>query len=157
MTPWRNVRLLATSLVLGLLGACGNLGAQKAAATAYAERYFATLADGKVEDVLPLYGDAFYAITPRADWARTLHEIRTRCGTPTSHTLASWQVTTRVGARAGTTAQLQYTVEYSGCRMNERITVDTPDGHPPAIVGHQLSPASKLPPPGPGAPAVEST
>ena len=148
---------VAAVMLIASLGGCGGFGEQKTAAAAYADRYFSTLADGTVEDVLPLYGAAFYAVTPRADWAGTLQEIRTRCGAPTKHTLASWRVTTRLGTRAGTTAQLQYTVEYRGCRMILQMTIDTPDGGQPAIVGHQLSPASKLPAPSPGAPAVEST
>ncbi len=154
--PYAGV-LVAASVLFASLGGCGGVAMQKAAATAYADRYFAALAGGEVEDVLPLYAASFYAVTPRERWTATLRGVRARCGKPTTHSLAGWQVTSRVGTVSGSTATLQYTVAYASCRMMERITIATSDGGPPAIVGHELDPASGSPAARPSAPVVEST
>jgi hypothetical protein len=132
------VRVGVTALTLCAIG-CG-VSAGREEAEALAEQYFTKIQSGDIESVLSLYSAKFYAVTSRADWSALLQEQRARCGTPKTHTLVSWNVVSSFGTNSGTRTTLVYDVEYSNCRMSEKITVFKPSGGKIQIHGHLLKP-----------------
>jgi hypothetical protein len=109
-----------------------------------AERYFSTMQGGDIEAVLPLYSARFYAVTSRAEWLAFLQNQRARCGTPKSHSLVTWNVLNSFGTNAGITTTLVYDVEYSSCRVSEKMTIFKSSGGKIQIQGHFLTPKTKI-------------
>jgi hypothetical protein len=129
------VLLVALSAALGC-----SFSQDKKQAQQLAERYFATLQAGDVEGVLSLYSARFYEVTSRAKWRAFLENQRLRCGAPKSHSLVTWNVFSAFGTNAGTTTTLVYDVQYSSCRVSEKMTLFKPSGGNVQIQGHFLTP-----------------
>ena len=126
-------------LVLGAALGCG-FSKEKKEAEQLAEQYFAKMRGGDIGGVLPLYSARFYEATSRADWLAILESQRTRCGTPKSHKLISWNVFSSFGTNSGVRTTLVYDVQYSSCRMSEKMTIFKPSGAEIQIQGHLLTP-----------------
>ena len=109
-----------------------------------AEKYFSTMQGEDLEGVLRLYSARFYLVTPRADWLAFLQNQRSRCGTPKSHTLVTWNVLNSFGTNAGTTTTLVYDVQYASCRVSEKMTIFKPSGGKIQIQGHFLTPKAGI-------------
>jgi hypothetical protein len=105
-----------------------------------AELYFANLQSENIEGALSLYSARFYEVTSRADWLAFLENQRARCGKPKSHSLVTWNVFSSIGTNAGTRTTLLYDVEYSRCRVSEKLTIFKPSGGKIQIQGHFLKP-----------------
>lgn len=124
--------LLAT--VLALSGC--DLAADRDAAAAYADRYFAAAAQDDLTAVLGLYSQRFFSVTPRDTWMSTLTQLRDRCGRPETHKLENWTVTRNVGTNVGTTVRLVYDVRYTRCRVTETLTLLRPPAGDFGIFNH---------------------
>jgi hypothetical protein len=109
-----------------------------------AEKYFSTMQGEDIEGVLPLYSARFYAATSRTDWLAFLQSQRARCGTPKTHSLVTWNVLNMFGTNAGTTTTLVYDVQYSSCRVSEKMTIFKPSGGKIQIQGHFLTPKAGI-------------
>ena len=109
-----------------------------------AEKYFSTIQGEDLEGVLRLYSARFYLVTPRADWLAFLQNQRSRCGTPKSHTLVTWNVLNSFGTNSGTTTTLVYDVQYASCRVSEKMTIFKPSGGKIQIQGHFLTPKAGI-------------
>jgi hypothetical protein len=109
-----------------------------------AEQYFAKMQGEDIESVLSLYSARFYEVTSRADWRSFLENQRARCGTPKTHSLVNWNVFNSFGTNAGTTTTLVYDVQYSSCRVSEKITVFKPSDGKLQIQGHFLKPEARI-------------
>jgi hypothetical protein len=109
-----------------------------------AEQYFSKLQGGDIEGVLALYSTRFFAATSRSDWRAFLESQRARCGTPGTHSLVTWNVVNSFGTNSGTTTTLVYDVQYSSCRVSEKITLFKPSGGTIQIQGHFLKPDAKI-------------
>jgi hypothetical protein len=109
-----------------------------------AELYFSTIQGGDIEGVLSLYSARFYEVTSRADWVAFLENQRARCGTPKTHSLVTWNVLNSFGTNAGTTTTLVYDVQYSSCRVSEKMTLFKPSGEKIQIQGHFLTPKAGI-------------
>ena len=105
-----------------------------------AEQYFLEMVSGNIEDVLSLYSPQFYEVTSRAEWLTFLENQRARCGTPKTYSLVTWNVFSSIGTNSGTRTTLVYDVEYSRCRVSEKLTVFKPSGGKIQIQGHFLTP-----------------
>ena len=128
--------LVALSAALGC-----SFSQDKKEAQQLAERYFATIQAGDVEGVLSLYSARFYEVTSRAQWRVFLENQRLRCGVaPKRHSLVTWHVFNAFGTNAGTTTTLVYDVQYSSCRVSEKMTLFKPSGGNVQIQGHFLTP-----------------
>jgi hypothetical protein len=117
------------------LSGCG-LTAERDAAAACADRYFAAAAQDDLTAVLGLYSQRFFSVTPRETWMSTLTQLRDRCGRPETHKLENWTVTRNVGTNAGTTVRLVYEVRYTRCRVTETLTLLRPPAGDFGIVAH---------------------
>ena len=136
---WQIVRAsLLIAAVCTVIG-CSFSGDRKEAEQ-LAEQYFAKMRGGDIGGVLPLYSARFYEATSRADWLAILESQRTRCGTPKSHKLISWNVFSSFGTNSGVRTTLVYDVQYSSCRMSEKMTIFKPSGAEIQIQGHLLTP-----------------
>ncbi len=122
-----------------------NFTEDKAEAQQLAEQYFAKMQAGDVEGALSLYSARFYAVTPRADWRAFLENQRTRCGTPKTHSLTTWNVFNSIGTNAGSTTTLVYDVQYSSCQVAEKMTFFKPSGGTVQIQGHFMQPKAGTP------------
>ena len=105
-----------------------------------AEQYFSEMVSGNMEGVLSLYSPQFYEITSRPEWQTFLQNQRARCGTPKTYSLVTWNVFSSFGTNAGTRTTLVYDVQYTRCRVSEKITVFKPFGGKIQIQGHLLTP-----------------
>jgi hypothetical protein len=127
---------------------CATLGCgfsrDKKEAEQLADQYFSKLRGGDVEGVLPFYSARFYEATSRPDWHAILESQRARCGTPKSHTLASWNVFSSFGTNSGVRTTLVYDVQYASCRMSEKMIVFKPSGGEIQIQGHALTPKAGI-------------
>jgi hypothetical protein len=128
-------RILAVAVVTALICSCG-FSEDKTEAMGLADRYFVAAADSDIEATLPFYSSRFFEATPRDDWTRTLGGVRSRCGIPKSHTLNTWNASSRIGTNGGSTVTLIYDVEYAHCRISETISTFRPDGGERQIIGH---------------------
>ncbi len=132
-----------------LAALCAALGCsfskERQEAEQLAEQYFAKLRGADLDGVLALYSTRFYQITSRADWRVFLENQRARCGTPKAHSLTTWHVFSSFGANSGTTTTLVYEVQYSNCRMSEKMTIFKPSGGKIQIQGHFLTPRAQMP------------
>jgi hypothetical protein len=135
----RAVRVVVLLLALCNVVGCG-FSKDKKEAEQLAEQYFSKMRGGDVGGVLPLYSARFYEETSRADWLAILESQRTRCGTPKSHKLISWNVFSSFGTNSGVRTTLVYDVQYSSCRMSEKMTIFKPSGGEIQIQGHLLTP-----------------
>jgi hypothetical protein len=109
-----------------------------------AEQYFAKMQGGDLEGVLSLYSVKFYEVTSRADWLAFLQNQVARCGAPKTHSLVTWHVLNTFGTNAGSTTTLVYDVQYSSCRVSEKMTLFKPSGGPIQIQGHFLTPKAGI-------------
>jgi hypothetical protein len=109
-----------------------------------AEQYFAKMQGGDMEGALSLYSARFFEVTSRTDWLVFLQNQRARCGTPKTHSLVTWNVLNSFGANAGTTTTLVYDVQYSSCRVSEKMTIFKPSGGKIQIQGHFLAPKAGI-------------
>lgn len=145
--PLKSFRLLARVAVV-MVALCAATGCSfsedRKDAEHLAEQYFAKMQSGNVEDVLPLYSAKFYEITSRTDWLAFLQNQLARCGTPKTHSLVKWNVLNTFGTNAGTTTTLVYDVEYSSCRVSEKMTLFKPSGGPIQFQGHFLTPKAGI-------------
>jgi len=134
--------------VVLLLALCNVVGCSfsgdKKEAEQLAEQYFVKMQGGDVEDVLPLYSARFYEATSRADWLAILESQRARCGSPKTHALVSWNVFSSFGTNSGVRTTLVYDVQYSSCRMSEKMTIFKPSGGEIQIQGHLLTPKAGI-------------
>jgi hypothetical protein len=133
-------------MVVALCAAMGcGFSKDRKEAEELAEQYFAKMQSGDVEGVLPLYSGRFYAVTSRGDWRVFLENQLARCGRPSSHSLATWNVFNAFGTNAGTTTTLVYDVQYSSCRVSEKMTIFKPSGGEIQIQGHFMTPKEGIP------------
>jgi hypothetical protein len=109
------------------------------------EQYFSKMQGGDMDGALSLYSTRFYEVTSRADWLAFLQNQRARCGTPKTHSLVTWNVLNTFGTNAGTTTTLVYDVQYSSCRVSEKMTIFKPSGGRIQIQGHFLTPKAGTP------------
>jgi hypothetical protein len=132
-------------LVVALCAAIGcSFSDNRKEAEQLAEKYFSTMQGEDLEGVLRLYSARFYLVTPRADWLAFLQNQRSRCGTPKSHTLVTWNVLNSFGTNAGTTTTLVYDVQYASCRVSEKMTIFKPSGGKIQIQGHFMTPKAGI-------------
>jgi hypothetical protein len=132
-------------MVVALCAAVGcSFSDNRKEAEQLAEKYFSTMQGENIEGVLPLYSTRFYAATSRADWLAFLQNQRDRCGTPKTHSLVTWNVLNMFGTNAGTTTTLVYDVQYSSCRVSEKMTIFKPSGGKIQIQGHFLTPKAGI-------------
>jgi hypothetical protein len=136
----------AVTVLAVLIGtvAC-SFSKERREAEALAEQYFSTMQGGNVANVLAFYSPRFYSVTSRADWLAFLNDLHARCGTPKTHSLITWNVFSSLGTHAGTRTTLVYDVQYSTCRLSEKMTVFKPDGGQIRIDGHLLTPKAPVP------------
>lgn len=140
--PAARAAIVAAALCLGT--GC-SFTEDKAEAQQLAEQYFAKMQAGDVEGVLSFYSARFYEVTPRADWRTFLENQRTRCGTPKTHSLTTWNVFNSIGTNAGSTTTLVYDVQYENCQVSEKITFFKPAGGAVQIQGHFMQPKAGTP------------
>jgi hypothetical protein len=136
------IRAAAAVIILAMLSlaaACGFAEGKKEAEQ-LADQYFLKMQAGDVEGALTFYSPRFYKATSRTEWLAFLQDQRTRCGAPKSHSLTTWNVFSSIGSSAGTRTTLVYDVQYTSCRMSEKITVFKPDDGKTQIDGHFLKP-----------------
>jgi hypothetical protein len=133
----RGTAILA-AVVLGLIASC-DFSQGRDEASAVAEKYFASMRGGDITGALSLYSERFYKATSRKTWLEFLNGVRARCGAPKSHSLKTWNVTKLFGTDRGTRATLQYDVQYSTCKMSEKMTIFIPDGGDGKIEGHLVT------------------
>jgi hypothetical protein len=131
------VMLVALSAAIG----CG-FSEDRRQAEQLAEQYFARIRGGDIAGVLSLYSARFFEVTPRASWLAFLEKQKTECGIPNRHSLLTWNVVNAFGTNAGTTTTLVYDVQYSNCRVSEKVIVFKPSGGQMQIQGHYLTPAA---------------
>ena len=131
------VRAGMVLVVLCALMGCGFSQGKKEA-EALADQYFSKMQGGDIEGALSLYSAGFYEVTSRAEWMTLLENQRDRCGAPKTHTLVSWNVFNSFGTHAGTRTTLVYDVEYTSCRMSEKMIIFKPDDGVIRIQGHLL-------------------
>jgi hypothetical protein len=135
-------------VVVMLVALCAAIGCSfsdnRKEAEQLAEKYFSTMQGEDIEGVLPLYSARFYAATSRTDWLAFLQSQRARCGTPKTHSLVTWNVLNMFGTNAGTTTTLVYDVQYSSCRVSEKMTIFKPSGGKIQIQGHFLTPKAGI-------------
>jgi hypothetical protein len=136
---WNVVRAVVMIAAVCTVIGCSFSGDRKEAEQ-LAEQYFAKMQGGDNDGVLALYSARFYEATPRADWLAVLEGQRARCGTPKTHVLVSWNVFSSFGANSGVRTTLVYDVQYSSCRMSEKMTIFKPSGGEIQIQGHLLTP-----------------
>lgn len=105
-----------------------------------AEQYFSEMVSGDIEGVLSLYSPQFYEVTSRAEWLTFLENQRARCGTPKTYSLVTWNVFSSFGKNSGTRTTLVYDVQYTRCRVSEKMTLFKPTGGKIQIQGHFLTP-----------------
>ncbi len=105
-----------------------------------AEQYFSGMISGNMEAVLSLYSPKFYEVTSREEWRTFLENQRARCGTPKSYSLMTWNVFSSFGTNSGTRTTLDYDVQYTRCRVSEKMTLFKPSGGTIQIQGHLLTP-----------------
>jgi hypothetical protein len=91
---------------------------------------------GDIEGALSLYSERFYKATSRETWLEFLNDVRARCGTPKSHSLKTWNVMKLFSTDSGTRTTLLYDVQYSSCKMSEKMTIFIPAGGEGKIEGH---------------------
>jgi hypothetical protein len=60
------------------------------------------------------------------------------------HSLVTWNVLNSFGTNAGITTTLVYDVQYSSCRVSEKMTLFKPSGGKIQIQGHFLNPKSGI-------------
>jgi hypothetical protein len=137
---WAGVMLVALCAAVGC-----SFTEDKKEAEGLAEQYFSKLQGGDIEGALSLYSAQFYEVTSRVDWLAFLQRQRARCGAPKTHSLASWNVVNSVGSNAGTRTTLVYDVQYSSCRVSEKMTIFRPSGGKVQIQGHFLTPRAATP------------
>lgn len=135
-------RAIQVAAIVGALSAvigCSFAGDRKEAEQ-LAEQYFAKMQGGDVEGALSFYSPRFYKATSRIEWLAFLQDQRARCGVPKTHSLKTWTVFSSIGRNAGTRTTLVYDVQYTSCRMSEKMTIFKPDGGEIRIDGHFLKP-----------------
>jgi hypothetical protein len=135
-------KALRVAIMLAVLCAACSFSGDKREAEQLAEQYFAKMQGGDVEGVLSLYSARFYEATSRTDWLGVLESQRARCGTPKTHTLVEWNVFSSFGKNGGVRTTLTYDVQYTSCRMSEKMIIFKPDGGVIQIQGHFLTPRS---------------
>jgi hypothetical protein len=138
VTAWRTVRVAVMVVVLCAAIGCG-FSKDKKEAEQLAEQYFAKMRGEDVEGVLPLYSARFYEATSRTDWLAILENQRARCGKPKTYSLASWNVFSSFGTNSGVRTTLVYDVQYSSCRMSEKMIIFKPSDGNIQIQGHSLT------------------
>lgn len=126
---------------LVLVSACGFTEARDKA-TGLADTYFATASSGGgPQDLLTLYDDAFYSVTPRGQWGDMLASIRKKLGRPTQHALQSWMVNELASTNgSGQVVTLVYNVGYEHASGTETIVIFIPRGSEAGhIRGHNFN------------------
>jgi len=135
----------AALMVVALCAALGcSFSEDRKEAEQLAEQYFSKMQGEDFEGVLSLYSAHFFEVTPQADWRAFLENQRARCGTPETHSLVTWNVLNSFGTNAGTTTTLVYDVQYSRCRVSEKITLFKPSRGKMQIQGHFLKPEAGI-------------
>lgn len=136
----------ASVMLVALYAAVGcSFSKDREEAEQLAEQYFSKMQGGDMEGALSLYSARFYEATSRADWLAFLQNQRARCGTPKTHSLVTWNVLNTFGTNAGTRTTLAYDVQYSSCRVSEKMTMFRPSGGRIQIQGHFLTPKAGTP------------
>ncbi len=127
--------------VLGCANGCG-FSKDREEAERLAEQYFSEMISGDMDAVLSLYSPQFYEVTSREEWRMFLENQRARCGTPQNYSLLSWNVFSSFGTNPGTRTTLVYDVQYTRCRVSEKMTLFKPSDGKMRIQGHFLTPKS---------------
>ena len=136
----------ASVMLVALYAAMGcSFSRDREEAEQLAEQYFSKVQAGEMEGALSLYSARFYDVTSRADWLVFLQNQRARFGTPKTHLLVTWNVLNTFGTNAGTRTTLVYDVQYSSCRVSEKMTIFKPSGGRIQIQGHFLTPKAATP------------
>jgi hypothetical protein len=136
---WRSVRVSIMAVAMCAALGC-SFSKDREEAEQLAEQYFSEMISGNIEDVLSLYSPQFYEVTSRAEWLTFLENQRARCGTPKTYSLVTWNVFSSIGTNSGTRTTLVYDVQYSNCRVSEKMTIFKPSGGKIQIQGHFLVP-----------------
>jgi hypothetical protein len=132
-------------MIFALCAAMGcSFSKDREEAEQLAKRYFVMMRGGDIEGALSLYSARFYEVTSRADWLAFLQQQRARCGAPKNHSLVTWNVLNSFGTNAGTTTTLVYDVQYSSCRVSEKMTIFKPSSGKIQIQGHILAPRAGM-------------
>lgn len=132
-------RALSVALIVVALCAACSFSKDRKEAEQLADQYFAKVQSEDLAGALSLYSARFYEATSRADWLAILESQRDRCGTPKTHKLVSWNVFSSFGTNAGVRTTLVYDVQYSSCRMSEKMIIFKPDDGKIQIQGHSLN------------------
>jgi hypothetical protein len=131
-----------------LVAVCAALGCSfskdRQEAEQLAEQYFSEMVSGNIESALALYSAKFYEVTSRAEWLTFLQNQHARCGTPKTYSLTTWNVFSSFGTNAGTRTTLAYDVQYTRCRVSEKITTFKPSDGKIQIQGHFLTPKAGI-------------
>jgi hypothetical protein len=125
-------------MVFAALAACSLEG--DAENRAVVDRYYETFGAGDINGALGLYSERFYSATSRADWSRTLHGMRERCGAVRSHKLVNWSQSRQLfsGDDSGPRSTLVYDVTYDSCEVTEAFTVFKPEDGKPKIMSQSI-------------------
>jgi hypothetical protein len=131
------LRLSAALVVFAALSACSLDG--DAENRAVVDRYYASFGAGDINAVLGLYSERFYSATSRADWSRTLHGMRDRCGAVRAHKLLNWSQSRQLfSGDSGSRSTLVYDVTYDSCEVTEAFTVFKPEDGIPKIMSQSI-------------------
>jgi len=139
VTEFNMLKRVACALVVMTGVACGFSEARQEGEK-LAEHYFAAAQRGDTASIFKMYDDDFYKTTAESKWRDMYGRIRSKVGTPRSHTLSRWNVSNMAGtAGAGHAVTLVYDVEYESARGTETIVVFIPAGTNSAgIRGHNF-------------------
>ena len=140
------IRWFLCLLVLLSLVGCSAARA-KPQAEAVAQKYFAAMKEGKVEDVLDLYAKEFYEDTPREKWKGMLRSMNKKLGNVRSCELTGWSIKTVTGTgNSGTYVTLTYAVHYENSAGAETFQMYKPSfWNSTRIVAHTVDSEGLLP------------
>lgn len=127
------VLLLAT----GLTG-CGGDSPDDSPKSVLAQ-YFSASSTNDFERVVTLYGEQFFAKTPKEEWLKALKSMHAKLGPYQSHQIVDWRSDSRIGTGVdGTTVQIRCVVTYSNFLANEAFRLFRATGSEYKIVGHHI-------------------
>ncbi len=133
----RSVFCLLVTLVLVL--SCGPLGPSPEAKSV-ADRYFELRKAGQTQELLSLYGEDFFQVTPRDKLVDYLEKTAAKLGPLQSYELSNSHKVSFAGtSNSGTTTTLIYAAKYTNGPAVETLVLFEPaSGGPPRIKGHNI-------------------
>jgi hypothetical protein len=103
------------------------------------DQFFSASATNGFEHVVKLYGDEFFAKTPKETWLNTLESAHAKLGPYKSHQIVDWRSDSRIGTGVdGTTVQIRCVVTYSNHLANEAFRLFRASGGEYRIIGHHI-------------------